>query len=165
MSQSTIGLLRRGISRVVGSLAFLLAVHAWHDYRMRVEPLFSCVPCEPQAKAALMTQARSSFWFGEAGNRVYLFNKTNLGAEKLSDFGPLLLRMPDIPLMVVLGRALDAHGKQAHADHITNRLREAQSDAVQKGLKSCAQPSQEFFCRKAAADLSVEEMLRAVEIR
>jgi hypothetical protein len=166
IGQSTLGLVRRGVAVAAGSLVSFAAIHAWHDYRTRVEPLFSCFQCSPPARSeALVARARSSFWFGEVGNLVYLTDRTtHLGAERLADFGPLMIQKPNIPLLVTLGRALDAHGQQAYADHIANRLRESQVDEVQKGMK-CEQPSQEFFCRKPGADLSVEEMLRIVEIR
>ena len=167
MDRSTLGLLRRGLAVVVGSLAVFAAAHAWHDYRTRVEPLFTCFQCSPEAKEALVTQARSSFWFPEAGTRAYLFNKTtHLGAVQLADFGPILTRTPDVPLLFVLGRALDAQGYPSHADHIANRLREFPNRYVREALKVCEQQaSKEFFCRKPAADLSAEEILRMVEVR
>ena len=167
MSPTTLGLVRRGVAVVVGSMVFLAAVHAWHDYRTRVEPVFTCFQCSRQAREALVTQARSSFWFGQASNRMFLSEKTiDLGAANLADFGPLLIEMPNIRLLVVMGRALDAHGKQSYADHIANRLREYQKfEEVRKGLETCNLSSQEFFCRKPGPDLSVEEMLHVVEIK
>ena len=83
----------------------------------------------------------------------------------LADFGPLLIRMPDVSLLFVLGRTLEAQGHLSYADHIANRLREFSTNYIRAALKTCEQESQAFFCRKPAPDLSAEEVLHMVESR
>lgn len=166
MSRSTLGWLRSGVAVGVGSLAFLAAIHAWHDYRTRLEPFLSCFQCAPQTRAALVMKARSSLWFSEAGVRGDLFSKeSNLKTANLADFGPLLIRMPEVSLLFVLGRTLEAQGHLSHADHIANRLREFPNNYIRAALKTCEQDSHAFFCRKPAPDLSPEEVLHMVGAR